>query len=184
MQAILLWVEIFGFLTWHGDFSWDFCNTQAKLKTIVIQFFFGGGGGGVLRGRGETRYIMVYVKMMNRVNAYPICDSPLWRSARRGAASLQKSRQNHRSYVRTDALSSVVFVPTQKLWYGLNIESEGSCKGSFVTRDSSSIVLEIEDYVLFVFLYKVGKPGCNSANLVDPNSQVLNVTNHLNCNSL
>ena len=127
---------------------------------------------------------MVFVKMMNRVNTYPICDSPLWRSARRGAASLQKSRQNHRSYVRTDALSSVVFVPTQKLWYGLNIASEGSCKGSFVTRGSSSIVREIEDYVLFVFLYKVGKPGCSSANLVDPNSQVLNVTNHLNCNSL
>ena len=73
---------------------------------------------------------------------------------------------------------------TKAIRYGLNVASDGSCKGSFVTRDSSSMVLEIEDYVLFVFLYKVGKPGCNSANLVDPNSQVLNVTNHLNCNSL
>ena len=27
---------------------------------------------------------MVYVKMMNRVNTYPICRSPLWRSTRRG----------------------------------------------------------------------------------------------------
>ena len=33
-------------LTWHGDFYWDFCNTQAKLKTIVIQFFFFGAGRG------------------------------------------------------------------------------------------------------------------------------------------
>ena len=55
MQAILLWVEIFGFLTWHGDFSWDFCNTQAKLKTIVIQFFFGGGGGGGAEGQGGNK---------------------------------------------------------------------------------------------------------------------------------
>ena len=73
---------------------------------------------------------------------------------------------------------------TKAIRYGLNIASDGSCKGSFVTKGSSSIVREIEDYVLFVFLYKVGKPGCSSANLVDPNSQVLNVTNHLNCNSL
>ena len=32
--------------------------------------------------------------------------------------------------------------------YGLNIASNGSCKGSFVTRGSSSIVREIEDYLL------------------------------------
>ena len=50
LQAILLWVVISSVLTWRGDFSWDFCNTQAKLKTIVVQFFFSfwcGGGGGV-----------------------------------------------------------------------------------------------------------------------------------------
>ena len=127
---------------------------------------------------------MVYVKMMNRVNTYLICDSPLWRSARRGFTSLQKSRQNHRSYESTDAIQCGLRANTKAIRYGLNVASDGSCKGSFVTRDSSSMVLEIEDYVLFVFLYKVGKPGCSSANLVDPNSQVLNVTNHLNCNSL
>ena len=49
------------------------------------------------------------------MNPYPICDSRLWRSAQRGFTSLHKSRQNHRSYVWTDALSGVVFVPTQKL---------------------------------------------------------------------
>ena len=73
---------------------------------------------------------------------------------------------------------------TKAIRYGLDVASDGSSKDSFVTRDSSSIVREIEDFVLFVFLCKVGKPGCSSANLVDPNSQVLNVTNHLNCNSL
>ena len=39
-------MEISSVLTWHGDLSWDFCNTQEKLETIVIQFFSGGGGGG------------------------------------------------------------------------------------------------------------------------------------------
>ena len=38
-------MEISSVLTWHGDLSWDFCNTQEKLETIVIQFFFLGGGG-------------------------------------------------------------------------------------------------------------------------------------------
>jgi len=36
-------------------------------------------------------------------------------TARRGYASLQKSRRNHRSYVWTEALSGMVFVPAQKL---------------------------------------------------------------------
>ena len=55
MQAILLWVEIFGFLTWHGDFSWDFSNTQAKLKTIVVQFFFLVVGGWGAEGQGVNK---------------------------------------------------------------------------------------------------------------------------------
>ena len=47
-------MEIPSFLTWHGDFSWDFCNPQKTLEAIVMQFFilffiffFGGGGGGL-----------------------------------------------------------------------------------------------------------------------------------------
>ena len=28
------------------DFSWDECNTQEKLKTMVMQNLRGGGGGG------------------------------------------------------------------------------------------------------------------------------------------
>ena len=45
----------------------------------------------------------------------PICDAPLSRVAKRSFAPLQKSRRNHRSYVWTEALSSMVFVPAQKL---------------------------------------------------------------------
>lgn len=40
----------------------------------------------------------------------PICDSPLRRSARRSFAPLQISQRNRRSYVRTRALSGIVFV--------------------------------------------------------------------------
>ena len=46
---------------------------------------------------------------------YPICDSPLSRSARRCFAPSQKCHQNHRS-VRTEALSGMILVATQKLF--------------------------------------------------------------------
>ena len=49
------------------------------------------------------------------MNTYTICDSPLQRSARRSLAPSQKSRQNHRPNVWTEALSGVVYVPGQKL---------------------------------------------------------------------
>ena len=54
---------------------------------------------------------------------YPICDSLLKRSALRSIAQLQKSRQNHRSYVSTEVLSGLVFVPAEKLCirYRVNI---------------------------------------------------------------
>ena len=52
----------------------------------------------------------VYRDMTQKAN--PIRDSPLLRSARRSFASLQKSRQNHGSYVWIEALSSMVFVPS------------------------------------------------------------------------
>ena len=44
----------------------------------------------------------------------PICDAQVSRAAQRSFALLQKSRRNHRSYVWTEALSSMVFVTAQK----------------------------------------------------------------------
>ena len=49
-------MEISSVLTKHGDFSWDFCNTQEKLETIVMQFFLGGGGGGWGQGVNKVYY--------------------------------------------------------------------------------------------------------------------------------
>ena len=42
-------------LTIVFDFSWDDCNTQKKLETMVMEKL----------GAGATRYIVVYVKMVN-----------------------------------------------------------------------------------------------------------------------
>ena len=47
--------------------------------------------------------------------SYPVSYSPRSRYARASFAPLEKSRQNHRSFVSTEALSGMVFVPTQKL---------------------------------------------------------------------
>ena len=45
------------------DFSWDDCNTQEKLETMVMQNF-----------RGLTRCIMVYVKMVTTgISNYFLC---------------------------------------------------------------------------------------------------------------
>ena len=50
------------------------------------------------------------------MNTYPICDvTPLYRSGQRSFAPLQKSRQNNRCYVWTEALSAMVLLPAQKL---------------------------------------------------------------------
>ena len=48
------------------------------------------------------------------VNTFRICGSPLYWSTQRSFAPLQKSHRNHRSYVWTEALSGMVFVPVQK----------------------------------------------------------------------
>ena len=45
-------------LTIVFDFSWDDCNTQKKLETMVMDKLGGGGG-------AATRCIVVYVKMVN-----------------------------------------------------------------------------------------------------------------------
>ena len=73
-------------------------------------------------------------------NTYPICDSPLWRSARRSAPLQLKSRRNHHSCVWTETLSymSMVFVPTRELSirYSLNI-----AKVVCLSRDSFSTII-------------------------------------------
>ena len=46
---------------------------------------------------------------------YPICEAPLSRSAGRSFAPLRKLRRNHRSYVWTETLSAMIFVPAQNL---------------------------------------------------------------------
>ena len=57
----LVYLQNFG-ITIVFDFSWDDCNTQEKLKTMVMYFFWWGGGGGC---EGGTICIMVSVKMVN-----------------------------------------------------------------------------------------------------------------------
>ena len=55
------------FITIVFDLSWDDCNIQEKLETLVLKI--GGGGGG--RGKEgmwvgeEPRCIMVFVKIVN-----------------------------------------------------------------------------------------------------------------------
>ena len=51
-------------------------------------------------------------KVWNRI--YPTRDAPFLGSGRRSFAPSQKWRQNHRSYVRTEVLSSIIFVRAQK----------------------------------------------------------------------
>ena len=60
-------------------------------KTIVLTHYSG------------QLFVPTLKAVQHSMNPYPICDSPLW--------PLQKSRRNHRSYVWTEALSGMVFVP-------------------------------------------------------------------------
>ena len=71
-------------------------------------------------------------------NTYPICDSPLSRSARRSLAPLQKSRWNHRSFVWTEALSSMVFVAPRKAirYQGMNTYPICDCRVESLARRS------------------------------------------------
>ena len=46
---------------------------------------------------------------------YRICDPPFYRSAQPSFVPLEKLTRNHGSYVWTEALSGMVFVPAQKL---------------------------------------------------------------------
>ena len=51
-------------------------------------------------------------KVWNRI--YPTRDAPFLGSGRRNFAPSRKWRQNHRSYVRTEVLTSMIFVRAQK----------------------------------------------------------------------
>ena len=51
----LVYLQNFG-ISIVFDFSWDDCNTQEKLKTMVLYFFGGGGGGGAGGGRNALWY--------------------------------------------------------------------------------------------------------------------------------
>ena len=51
-------------------------------------------------------------KVWNRI--YPTRDAPFLGSGRRSLTPSQKWRQSHRSYVRTEVLSSMIFVRAQK----------------------------------------------------------------------
>ena len=53
----LVYLQNFG-ISIVFDFSWDDCNTQETLKTMVMYFFW-------LRGGGGTICIMVSVKLVN-----------------------------------------------------------------------------------------------------------------------
>ena len=49
------------YITIVFDFSWDNCNTQQKLETMVMQFVFGGtgwGGGGERGGKKGALWSM------------------------------------------------------------------------------------------------------------------------------
>ena len=76
---------------------------------------------------------------------YPICDAPLFRSARRSFVPLQKSRRNHRSFVWTEIASGMVFVLAQE--YRLQCEHslrhvcKYTCKSSSSEGISSAVSL-------------------------------------------
>ena len=59
------------------DFSWDDCNTQEDLETMVTLFFWGGGGGYEVRyGLGEKNEyqspITVVSKLQERASVLNI----------------------------------------------------------------------------------------------------------------
>ena len=57
-----------------------------------------------------------------RRNTHPTCDFPLERSARRSFASSQKSRRHNRSYVWTEILSGIIFLPVIDAFCSLFLE--------------------------------------------------------------
>ena len=61
-----------------------------------------------------SKYLLTLHQSMQRT--YPISDAPLLKLALGSFAPLQKSRQKHRSYVSTEALSAMVFAPAQGLF--------------------------------------------------------------------
>ena len=88
---------------------------------------------------------------------YPICDTPLWKSARRSFAPSQKSRRNHCSYVWTDALSGI---DCKTVGFFLKISQEiGKAWRKNLTRASLGLTarmyLNTQKYGLLCSLYLV-----------------------------
>ena len=94
------WPRGFGELN-PSPHSWIFTSVSADSSPRSYIFTF-----------ATVETCSHYTKLWLR--AYPICNPPLQRSARRSFALLQKSRQNYRSYVWTGALSAMVSMATQK----------------------------------------------------------------------
>ena len=91
---------------------------------------------------------------------YPICDAPLWKSARRSLARSQKSRWNHCSYVWTEALSGI---DCKTVGFFLKISQEiGKAWRKSLTRAkraslglTARVYLNTQKYGLFCSLYLV-----------------------------
>ena len=92
-----VWPRGFGELN-PSPHSWIFTSVSPHFQPSLIFIYFRYGPNTV-----------------HPFRTYPICDAPLSWSALRSFAPLQSSRQNHRSYVWTEALSGIIFVPAQKL---------------------------------------------------------------------
>ena len=83
---------------------------------------------------------------------YSICDAPLWRSARRSFASLQKSRRNHRSYMWTKALvSGLVFVLAQKLFGNVWVQSEYFTFIAWLSRNEINFCFDVRHHFTLAF---------------------------------
>ena len=85
---------------WHVN-AWSCipCRTSRRYDLMLSSHYTG------------KIYVLTQNVIRFSVNTYPICDSSLYRSARRSFAP----RWNHRSYVWTKALPGMVFTPAKKL---------------------------------------------------------------------
>ena len=64
----LVYLQNFG-ITIVFDFSWDDCNTQEKLKTMVMYFFLVGGGGGTICIMVSVKLVTIFFVSVKRLAA-------------------------------------------------------------------------------------------------------------------
>ena len=105
--------DILIFKHWFTSSVWYFCRwvadvppreTSPAAKSEAKRLF----------SQATTHFLPVRSKYLFTLT-YLICDDPVSRWAQRSFAPSQKSRRNHRSFVWTDVLSSMVFVSVQEL---------------------------------------------------------------------